>query len=195
MELWLLLCCCYTFNWSLLLQKHTAFLSIFFEYKCFNSLQQSAVEARRQGGESPNSIVVVKWMKLLANDSYVYQILERSRYTVTKYLSDQKTHAAINNRMFKKLDLVNACSWTRRSTCWAHRANDCLVLQYSVRKTANVGALPQLLQQNLRGKHVRRVENGQRFAESCSCLEETRRFHQTWNENGVPEVAIKWLCQ
>ena len=46
-------------------------------------------------------------MKLLANSSYGYQIMDRSRHTVTKYLSDEKTHAAINSKKFKKLDHVN----------------------------------------------------------------------------------------
>ena len=46
-------------------------------------------------------------MKLLANSSYGYQIMDRSRHTVTKYLTDEKTHAANNSELFKKLDHVN----------------------------------------------------------------------------------------
>ena len=46
-------------------------------------------------------------MKLLANSSYGYQIMDVSRHTVTKYLTDEKTHAAINSKLFKKLDHVN----------------------------------------------------------------------------------------
>ena len=83
----------------------------FVEYtpkKCFNSFVQSAVDARRQGDENPNSSVVAETMKLLANSSYGYQIMDRSRHTVTKYLSDEKTHAAINSKLFKKLDHVNS---------------------------------------------------------------------------------------
>ena len=82
----------------------------FVEYtpkKCFNSFVQSAVDARRQGDENPNSSVVAETMKLLANSSYGYQIMDRSRHTVTKYLSDGKTHAAIFSKLFKKLDHVN----------------------------------------------------------------------------------------
>ena len=45
-------------------------------------------------------------MKLLANRSYPYQIKDRSRSTVTKYLNDEKTHAAINSKLLKKLDHV-----------------------------------------------------------------------------------------
>ena len=45
----------------------------FVEYtprKCFNSFAQSAVDARRQGDENPNSSVVAETKKLLANSSY-----------------------------------------------------------------------------------------------------------------------------
>ena len=40
-------------------------------------------------------------MKLLDNSSYGYQIMPRSRHTVTKYLTDEKTHAAINSKLLK----------------------------------------------------------------------------------------------
>ena len=52
--------------------------------KCFNSFVQSTVNARRQGDEKPNSSVVAETMKFLANNSYGYQIMDRSRHTVTK---------------------------------------------------------------------------------------------------------------
>ena len=82
----------------------------FVEYipvKCFNKFVQSAVNARREGDENPNSSVVGETMKLLANSSYGYQIMDRSRHTVTKYLNDEKTHGAINTKMFKCLDHIN----------------------------------------------------------------------------------------
>ena len=41
-------------------------------------------------GENLNSSVVAETMKLLANSSYGYQIMDRSRQTVAKYLSDGK---------------------------------------------------------------------------------------------------------
>ena len=74
--------------------------------KCFGSFVQSAVDARRQGDENPNSSVVAETMKLLANSSYGYQIMDRSRHTVTKYLSDEKTHSAINSKLFKRLNHI-----------------------------------------------------------------------------------------
>ena len=78
--------------------------------KSFNSFVQSAVDARKQGDENLNSSVVAETMKLLANSSYGYQIMDRSRHTVTKYLTDEKMHAAINSKLFKKLDHVNKAS-------------------------------------------------------------------------------------
>ena len=75
--------------------------------KCFNKFVQSAVNARREGDENPNSSVVAETMKLLANSSYGYQIMDRSRHTVTKYLSDEKTHEAISTKFFKRLDYIN----------------------------------------------------------------------------------------
>ena len=79
----------------------------FVEYtpkKCFNSFVQSAVDARSKRDENPNSSVVAETMKLLANSSYGYQILDRSRHTVTKNLSDEKTYAVINSKLFERLD-------------------------------------------------------------------------------------------
>ena len=65
----------------------------FVEYnpkQCFNNFVQLAVHAWRQGDENPNSNVVAETMKLLANISNCYQIMDRSQHTVTKYLSDEK---------------------------------------------------------------------------------------------------------
>ena len=74
---------------------------------CFNKFVQSAVNARRERDENPNSSVVAETMKLLANSSYGYQIMNRSRQTVTKYLNNEKTHGTINTKIFKRLDHIN----------------------------------------------------------------------------------------
>ena len=82
----------------------------FVEYtpsKYFTKVVQSAVDACREGDENPNSSVVAETMKLLANSSYGYQIMDRSRHTVTKILSDEKTHGAINTKFFKRLHHIN----------------------------------------------------------------------------------------
>ena len=75
--------------------------------KCFNNIFQSALNARREDDESPNSSVVAGTNKLLANSSYGYQIMDRSRHTVTKYLSDEKAHGTIKNKMYKRLRFIN----------------------------------------------------------------------------------------
>ena len=74
--------------------------------KNFDNFVQSAVDARRRGDENPNSSFVAENIKLLANSSYGYQIMDRSRHTVTKYLTDEKTHSAINSELFKRLKLI-----------------------------------------------------------------------------------------
>ena len=46
-------------------------------------------------------------MKLLANSSYGYQIKNWSQQFLKKYLNDEKTHATINSKLFRKLDQMN----------------------------------------------------------------------------------------
>ena len=77
------------------LQKGFACTKIqrFVEYtprKCFNSFVQSAVDARKQSEGNPNSSLVAETMKLLTNSSYGYQIMDRRRQNVTKYLTDKQ---------------------------------------------------------------------------------------------------------
>ena len=75
--------------------------------QCFNNFVQSAVNARREADEKPHSIVVAEAMKLLANRSFGYQIMDRNRHTVKKYLSDEKSHGVITKIMFKHLGYIN----------------------------------------------------------------------------------------
>ena len=64
------------------------------------------VDARRQGDENPLPGVVAETIKLLGNFSYGYQIMDRCRHTITKYLNDEKTHKAINEPLFKRLNTI-----------------------------------------------------------------------------------------
>ena len=79
----------------------------YIQVKCFNNFVQSAVVARRERDENPNSSVVAETINMLANNSYGYQIMDRSRHTVTKILKNEKTHGAINTKCFKRLDYIN----------------------------------------------------------------------------------------
>ena len=74
--------------------------------KCFNNFVQSSVDSRQQGDDNPTSSVVAETMILLAQSSYGYQIMDRSRHTVTKYLNDEKTHSATNSKTFKRLNHI-----------------------------------------------------------------------------------------
>ena len=97
------------FNFYLELGLQCTKIYRFVEYsprKCFNSFVQSVVDARREGDENPLSGVVAETMKLLGNSSYGYQIMDRSRHTIKKYLNDEKTHKAINEPLFKRLNTV-----------------------------------------------------------------------------------------
>ena len=68
-------------------------------HKVFNSFVQSVVDARRAGDENPLSGVVAETMKFIGNSSYGYQIMDRSKHTMTKYLGDEKvpTKLSITN--------------------------------------------------------------------------------------------------
>ena len=82
----------------------------FVEYtpkKCFNSFVQAAVDARRKGDEIPNLSVVSQTKKFPADNSYGYHNMDRRRHTVTNYLTDKRTHEAINSKLFEKLDHLN----------------------------------------------------------------------------------------
>ena len=74
--------------------------------KCFNSFVQSDNNARRQGEENPSSNALAEIMKLLANTSYGYQIMDCSPHTVTKYLNNENTHSAINSKLSKPLIFI-----------------------------------------------------------------------------------------
>ena len=73
--------------------------------KCFNSFVQSAVNARRQADQNPNSSVVAETMIFSGNSSYGCQMLDSSRHTVTKYLNHEKTQSAIN-KLLKRLNFI-----------------------------------------------------------------------------------------
>ena len=84
----------------------------FVEYtpkKLFNSIVQTVIDARWKSDEVPNLTVVAETMKLLANSSYGYQMMDWNWHTVTKYEVPQwqKTHVAVNSKLFKRLDHVN----------------------------------------------------------------------------------------
>ena len=83
--------------------------------KCFSIFVHSVVDARREGDKNPLSGAVAETMKLLGNSFYGYQIMDRSRQTNTKYLNDEKTHKAINEKDLFKKDLLKSTIEHRES--------------------------------------------------------------------------------
>ena len=80
-------------------------LVLYTPMKCFNNFVQSAVIARREREVNQNPNVVAETRKLLQTRSHGYQIMDRSRYAVMKFFSDENTHGAINRR--KSLDSID----------------------------------------------------------------------------------------
>ena len=85
--------------WNLVysVQKFTYRLVQYLPRKFFNKFVLSVVHAKREGDENSLFGVVAETMKLL---SWGYQIMDRSRHTVTKYSNDEKT---INEPLVKRL--------------------------------------------------------------------------------------------
>ena len=79
----------------------------FIPLKCFTSFVQSEVNARREGDKNPHPGVVAETMKLVANSSCVYQMMDRGRHRLTSYLKDEKALTAISNKFFKRLNYLN----------------------------------------------------------------------------------------
>ena len=71
--------------------------------KFFNIFVRSAVKTRREGDTFSSSNVVAETMILVASTFYGYQIRDRSRHTVKKYLKDEKSHGAMKKEMFGRL--------------------------------------------------------------------------------------------
>ena len=107
----------------------------------FKNFVQSAVKARRDEDENPNSILVTETTKLQANSSYGYQIMDQSRRTVTKYLSDGKTHGAINNKSFKRLIYMNDQLYEVEIVKWEIHHKDSIVVGHFILQYANLRKL------------------------------------------------------
>ena len=81
----------------------------FVEYipeKCFKGFKKLVVEARRLGDQNKKSTVVAETTKLLSNNTYGYQIMDRSNHTETKYSDAKKTNRAIKSTFFKQLQYI-----------------------------------------------------------------------------------------
>ena len=61
----------------------------------------------KNGDVNPNESVAVEPMKFIGNSSFSCQITLQSRHTEILYLDWEKTHKAIKNSLFKRLESVS----------------------------------------------------------------------------------------
>ena len=76
------------FKFSLELGLQSLKIYRFVQYshqKFFKNFLQLVVITCREGDENPLSGIVAETVKYLGNSSYGYQIIDRSRHTITKY--------------------------------------------------------------------------------------------------------------
>ena len=94
-------------TWNLVysVEKLTALYNISSK-NASNKFFQPVVDARREGDENPLSCVVLETLKLLVISLYSYQVMNRSRHTITKCLNHEKLHKAIHEPLFKQLKTV-----------------------------------------------------------------------------------------
>ena len=182
----------------------------FIEYtprKCFNRFVQSAVYARRQRDEKPNSSVVAETMTLLANSSYGYQNIDRSQHTKTKYLSDGKTHAVLKSKFFRSFILwIIPCM---KLNLPKHRLKlpkpliailqnaklRMLELYYNFfTKFCDVSKFEDLEMGIFAVPCRKRTGRSYQTLNESSCRERTGRSYQTSNESKKGEIAIDWIC-
>ena len=156
----------------------------FVEYtpkKRFNSFAQSAVDAGRQSDENPNSSVFADIMKLPANSSYGYQIMDRSRHTVTKLLSYEKSHAANISKLFKRLDHMNNSLYEGELAKAQIDYKEPIIFGFFILQYAKLRMLELYYNFFTRLYDVSKFEELEmdRFAVSCSCRERTGRLYKT----------------
>ena len=65
------------------------------------------MNTRTLGDENSQSGVEAETIKLLANSSYGYQIMEKSQQKINIYLSDKKEHKTMNSKFFRGLNYLN----------------------------------------------------------------------------------------
>ena len=95
----------YTWSWDSHAQKLVASLSTPLWIKSMtlcNPLSRLVVKETKT-----KLSLVAETIKLPANSSYRCQTVDRSRHSVTSYMNDEKTLAAINDNMFKCLGHIN----------------------------------------------------------------------------------------
>ena len=139
------------------------------------------MDARRRGDENRKSNFVAETMKFLANSSYGYQFLDRSRNTATKYPAEEKTHATIISKLFKKLDHVNNSLYEVEIAKAQIEHKESNLVGFLVLQYAKLRMLQLCYKISTRFCDVNKFENLEKTTDSlsCSCREKTRRLYKT----------------
>ena len=63
--------------------------------------------------------------------------MDRSRHTVMKYLSDEKTHATINSKLPKKVNHVNNSLYEKKLAKTEIKLKETIIVGFFITKTQN----------------------------------------------------------
>ena len=120
-------------------------------------------------------------MIILANSSYGYLIIDRSQHTVTKYLTDEKTHAAFNNKRFKKLNRVNNSSYEVELAKAQIEHKEPFIVGFFILQYAKLRMLELYYNFFTRFRDVKKFDELEVDTDSLSCSyrERTRRLYKT----------------
>ena len=94
----------------------------------FNSFTWSALDTKSRGNGNAFSSIAAEILTLLASSSQGYQFLECSPEKITKYLNNEKTHAANKNKLLQKTDHKNFAIYEVERSSGCHQSIEKIVL-------------------------------------------------------------------
>ena len=148
--------------------------------KRFQPLCTGSSERKKKGAEIPISGVVAETMKRLANSSYGCQIMNRSRHTVTKYLSDKKTQAAVLSKLLKRADHMNNSLYEVELAKAQIEHKELIIVGFFILEFVKLRTLELYYNFFTRISDVHKIEKLEMDTDSlCSCRERTGRLYKT----------------
>ena len=124
--------------------------------------------------------------------------MDRSRHTVTKYLTGEKAHAAIISKLFKKLDYVNNSLYEVELAKPQIEHKEKIPVGFFILQYAKLRLLELYYTFFTRCCDLNKFEVFEMVTDLLYlALAHKRigRLYKTWNESWMAEVAVKWLCR
>ena len=124
--------------------------------------------------------------------------MDRSRHTVTMYRSEEKTHAANIKNLFEMVDQVNNSLYEVEVAKAQIEHKEPIIFGFFILQCAKLRILELYYNIFTKFCDVNKYEESEMDTSSLYlALAERKigRLYQTWNESGMAEVAIKWLCR